>query len=173
MKEVFIKYNPFTLDTYFTVDGIVPKENSFFNNLKGKRFQEWVEDIPKHLKEEYDAEEFEITFHGTLMDFEDLEEVINRNRGDFSKIELKSEIVKDVKDREKEIEAIFNDIQKGPIEELKSLDILQTFNKAKNREFEIAVVATMSAGKSTLINSLLGKNLCLPRTKHVLLLLFV
>ena len=50
-------------------------------------------------------------------------------------------------------------IQAGPFEELKQPNLIRAFNLAKGKEFEVNVVATMSAGKSTLINALLGQKL--------------
>ena len=65
----------------------------------------------------------------------------------------------DISDVEKEIDCIFQDIQNGPVPELRDKLIVEAFQKAKDSKFEINVVATMSSGKSTLINALLGKQL--------------
>ena len=46
-------------------------------------------------------------------------------------------------------------IQKGPYEELRSNDIVEAFESAKSSDFPVCVIATMSAGKSTLINAML------------------
>jgi predicted GTPase len=50
-------------------------------------------------------------------------------------------------------------MREGPFEELKSEEVERNFNKAINSECEIAVIATMSSGKSTLINSILSQEL--------------
>lgn len=158
MKSVFIKYNPFIVKTIVKVDEVLPKPNSFFNNITNKRFQEWVELIPEKLKEEFNCKDFEIEFEGMQQDYDDLKEVVE-NKSHANIILKDPTISKDFKDRVKEIEEIFKDIQEGPFEELKEDRIVKAFKKAKNQEFEITVVATMSAGKSTLINSLLGSKL--------------
>lgn len=158
MKSVFIKYNPFIVETIVEVDGVLPKPNDFFSNVTNTRFQEWVELIPEKLKEEFNCIDFEIQFEGMQLDFDDLKEVVENNT--HANIKLKDPTIsKDFKDREKEIEEIFKDIQEGPFEELKEDRIVEAFKNAKNQEFEITVVATMSAGKSTLINALLGNKL--------------
>ena len=54
---------------------------------------------------------------------------------------------------------IFDKIQAGPFDELKQPDVVKAFNMAKSSDFEVNVVATMSAGKSTLINALLRQKL--------------
>lgn len=162
MKKVFIKYNPYKLETEIRVD-----ENPLAKNSKlgervenGTRLQEWVEHLPKDLMDEYNDTEFSITFHGTLMDYDDLKEILelSKARGDLS-FELKHRIAKETEDKEKLIDKVFQEIQKGPIDELKDTEILNAFNHAKGSEFEVCVVATMSAGKSTLINSMLGTKL--------------
>jgi len=48
---------------------------------------------------------------------------------------------------------------KEGVPELRTPAIIDAFKKAKNSRFEINVVATMSSGKSTLINALLGQQL--------------
>ena len=50
-------------------------------------------------------------------------------------------------------------IQNGPFSELRDVDIINAFEHAKSSDFEVCVVATMSAGKSTLINSMLRTKL--------------
>ena len=52
MKEVFIKYNPYKLETEITVDGKPPMaDNSRLgeNSAAGSRLQEWVEELPAIL----------------------------------------------------------------------------------------------------------------------------
>lgn len=74
-------------------------------------------------------------------------------------IELEHIPAKEVADKENAISEIFDEIQRGPFDELKQPDVVKAFNMAKSSDFEVNVVATMSAGKSTLINSLLRQKL--------------
>ena len=67
--------------------------------------------------------------------------------------------IQDVEEVEKEVIKIFNEIQQGPVDALKDEVIIDSFKQATSAQFCINVVATMSAGKSTLINALLGKKL--------------
>ena len=162
MKKVFIKYNPYTLETELTVDNNGLAQNSKIGEriLPGSRLQEWVEDLPKLLIDEYNDTDFEIMFHGTHLDYEDLEEVFTgaKERGELS-VKLKSIPAKETDDKEKLIDEVFKKIQEGPFDELKGADIINAFENAKSSDFEVCVIATMSAGKSTLINSMLGKKL--------------
>jgi hypothetical protein len=157
MKKVTIKYNPYLISTEITVDGQKPKPNSALNVGK-KRLQEWVESLPQNLLDEYRDSNIVLEFIGNRSDFDDVKTAFETADNQFSvSYDLKKSM--DITDVENEIDKIFEDIQKGPIPELRDKRIVEAFNKAKNAEFEVSVVATMSSGKSTLINALLGKQL--------------
>ena len=66
---------------------------------------------------------------------------------------------KETSDKEALIDDVFKAIQEGPFDELRDVEILSAFKHARSKDFEVCVVATMSAGKSTLINSMLGTKL--------------
>ena len=160
MKEIFMKYNPFTLDTEIEVDGDnYSKKNNFSFNKK-KRLQEWIDSFIKKLDDELNYNgSYHIKFHGTKLDYEDINEAIKKleNR----EIQLEHIKTKEITDRKKEVENIFYEIQNNSydLENLKSEDLKDRFEKILNSEFEINVIATMSSGKSTLINSLLSKKI--------------
>lgn len=162
MKKVFIKYNPYSLETELTVDGKKLAQNSKIGEriLHGSRLQEWVEDLPQILIEEYNDTDFNVVFHGTLLDFEDLTEVFTQA---FERGELTAKLgripAKETSDKEVLIDEVFKQIQEGPFDELRDVEIISAFQHAKSSDFEVCVVATMSAGKSTLINSMLGTKL--------------
>lgn len=158
MREISIKYNPYKVETVILIGGNPVKKNSELN-IEEKRFQEWVEDLPKLLVDECNTKEFQVTFNGTMLDYEDLLSVAKEAKKEEIIIECIHIPAKEVKDKEEAIKDIFEEIQNGPFEELKQPDVLDAFKKASNSEFEVNVVATMSAGKSTLINALLCKKL--------------
>lgn len=161
MKKVFIKYNPYKLTTEIMVDGKMPKDNSPLREklTDGSRLQEWVEELPDLLSNEYNVNEFEVTFNGTRLDYEDINTVFDQAQNDTTKYKLEYEPAKESADKETLIDNIFKEIQKGPFEELRGEEIINAFNLAKSSDFELCVVATMSAGKSTLINAMLGTKL--------------
>lgn len=157
MKKVSIKYNPYLVTTEVTIDGQPPKANSQLN-VGNLRLQDWVDRLPEILCNEYRDNNFEITFIGTQADYEDVTIAFES----FNKpMKVSYNFIKkaDISDVEKEVKAIFNEIQQGPIEELRNKKIVKAFEKAENAFFDINVVATMSSGKSTLINALLGQQL--------------
>lgn len=49
MREIFIKYNPYRLETSITIDGAAPKQNSRLN-FGDRRLQEWIEELPDIYK---------------------------------------------------------------------------------------------------------------------------
>lgn len=169
MKKVYIKYNPYKVETEVMLEG---KELKSLD-LTYKRLQEWIEDFPRILFEECNTleEEFEITFKGTSLDYEDVEFVVENARREGIKTEngkvfpenvrmhVIHEAVQELCDKEKAIEEIFYDIQNGPFQELNDKSLKHSFEMALSEKFPVNVIATMSAGKSTLINALLRKKL--------------
>ena len=163
MKKVFIKYNPYKLETEILVDESKLAENSKLREkiAFGSRLQEWVEELPRILIDEYNDTSFDILFHGTLPDYEDLCEVFEEayEKKKVEKVKLERKAAKETSDKEVLIDEVFQEIQKGPFDELRDVEILNAFEHAKSSDFEVCVVATMSAGKSTLINSMLRTKL--------------
>lgn len=158
MKRVFIKYNPYQVTTEITIDDKPLKKNSQLN-VPDQRLQEWVDNLPDILFKECSTRDFEVTFHGTILDFEDIASVAETARAKGINITLKHIKAKEVKDKEQAIADVFAEIQKGPFEELKRHDVIHAFEMAKSSDFEVNVVACMSAGKSTLINALLSQKM--------------
>ena len=163
MKKVFIEYNPYTLKTKFTVDGKQLAGNSkIAESIKpDSRLQEWVEKLPQALVDEFNDSNFQISFHGTVSDYEDLNEVFEQAKETNKFLSVATEFIpaKEVAEKQKLVEQVFQDIQAGPFEELRDPALINAFENAKSSDFPICVVATMSAGKSTLINSLLERKL--------------
>lgn len=158
MKKVFIKYNPYRVTTEILIDGKKIKNNSQLNR-PDQRLQEWVDHLPEILCEECVTRKFEIEFQGTTLDYEDVLAAAQEAKKQDIEISVKHIPAKEAKDKEKVIDGIFEEIKKGPFEEFRDPDLDRAFRLAKSSDFEVNVVATMSAGKSTLINSLLGQKL--------------
>ena len=79
MREIFIKYNPYRLETSITIDGAAQKQNSRLN-FGDRRLQEWIEELPDILFEECSSRDFKIKFHGTILDYEDVEAMLVKQR---------------------------------------------------------------------------------------------
>lgn len=159
MQKVFIEHNPYKVKSKVEVNGEALKTDSALFKFLNKRFQLWVDQIPSCLADEYNDDTFEITFHGTEPDYQDLLEATKNAEKDGIHFTIKKIPAKEFDDKEKSIKVLFKEIKKLPFEELQSPAIDDAFKKASNEEFEVNVTATMSAGKSTLINALLGQKL--------------
>ena len=159
MTKVDIAYNPYKLTTSIYVNGKKPKLNSPLNaDAENRRLQEWVDKLPDILLDEYPDNNYDIHFTGTQVDYDDLTSSFSANQDINVKFNFDEE-KGDAKTVEEAIDKIFMEIKKAPVAEMRDNKIKEAFEKAKNQQFEINVVATMSAGKSTLINALLGKKL--------------
>lgn len=158
MREIFIKYNPYKLETEVKINGNNVKANSALN-VGEKRLQEWIEKLPEILIDECNTRNFKITFYGTNLDYEDLLSVAEKAKSIQINIECEHIKGKEFDEKEKAIKNVFDDIQNGPFEELKKKDLKRAFEMALSSDFEVNVIATMSAGKSTLINALLNKKI--------------
>lgn len=159
MTNIEITYNPYKIKAKILVDGEEPKQNSRLSQFLNKRFQLWVDQIPYLLSNEYNDDEFDLTFLGTELDYQDLLAAIESAQKDGIQFIAKKLPAKEFGDKEKDIRNLFSKIKELPFEELQSPAVANAFELAFNELLEVNVVATMSAGKSTLINALLGKQL--------------
>ncbi|MDL2297841.1 dynamin family protein [Synergistaceae bacterium OttesenSCG-928-D05] len=157
---ISIKYNPYTIKTEVKINGQTPKPNSKLN-YGNHRLQEWIEELPATLEAEYNGKEFDIYFCGTEEDYEDLLDVVEHANKDSFKIrcEHTTKPKMAISERIATLNDTFAKIQQGPVEKLKTKEIKDAFSQASNDMLSIYVVATMSAGKTTLINALLGNKL--------------
>lgn len=159
MKDVVIKYNPYKVSSTITVSGEEPRQNSQLKQFLDQRLQMWVDKIPRLLADEYNDDKFTITFYGTELDYQDLLSSVNDEENNDLQFTLKKMPAKEFGDKEDDIREVFEKVQQLPFPELQSDAIKDAFEKAFNEELDVNVVATMSAGKSTLINALIGKKL--------------
>ena len=101
----------------------------------------------------------DLTFYGTELDYQDLLSALKTEEKNGLKFTAKKMAAKEFGDKEKDIRELFSRVQELPFEELQSPAVANAFELAFNELLEVNVVATMSAGKSTLINAMLGRKL--------------
>ena len=166
--KVSIRYNPYKLQTRIDVEGEEKRDNSKISEYaeKGLRLQEWIEELPELLYEEYNELDYDVSFHGTFLDYEDLTasfdeaaKRIEKKSGRKLNVTFEHIPAKETSDKEVLINDLFSKLQEGPFDELRDKELIAAFEHAQSSDFEVCVVATMSAGKSTLINSMLGAKL--------------
>lgn len=159
MMKIEISHNPYKTETIIKVNGKEIGESKFDEYLK-ERFQLWVDKISKLLVEEFNEDNFEVIFHGTELDYQDLKiELEKFEKSEDVRFYLRHEKAKEFGDKEKEIVQIYEKAAQLPFDELKSNALRDAYNKFFDEKLEINIVAPMSSGKSTLINSLVGKKI--------------
>lgn len=162
MTQIYVKYNPYRLETQILVNGReIEKDSTLFKVVKGKRLQEWVGDFPQMLRNELNSVDFAIEFCGMDLDWDDFEDAFShaKESGEIKNLDLKFIEGKSDEDINDKIVAVFKDLQEGPVADFRDPKLVKAFENINNSVFPINVIATMSSGKSTLINALLGKRL--------------
>ena len=92
MAQVYMKYNPYRMSTQISINGKeIANDSTLFKVVKGKRLQEWIGDFPQMLVNEQNTLDFDITFYGMSLDWDDVEDAFNRakEQGVIKKLNLK------------------------------------------------------------------------------------
>lgn len=162
MHEVFIKYNPYKLETEIKINGnLIAKDSELYPLTNGRRMQEWIVDFPANLRNMFNTREFKITFRGMALDYDDVKEAFDdaKYEGILSKVDVNWVKTRDNDEIKNRVTEIFDALYNGEVAELKDECLKKQFDKINDAVFPVNVVATMSSGKSTLINALLGHKL--------------
>lgn len=162
MAQVYVKYNPYRLETVLKVDGRdVSTDSILYKVTKGKRLQEWIGQFPRMLREELNTIDFTLEYCGMALDWDDFEDAFKQaqKEGIIKISDIKFVAGKSDDDINDKIVSVFQDLQDGPIADFRDAKLVKAFESTNNSVFPVNVIATMSSGKSTLINALLGKKL--------------
>ena len=155
MKKIEISHNPYKTVSTIQMNGKEIGESKFDPYLR-----ERVDKIPELLIDVFNEDILEVNFHGTELDYQDLKiELEKAENSGKAKFNLSHKKAKEFGEKEKDIRLIYEEASKLPFDTLKSNALKDAYEKAFDEKLEINIVATMSAGKSTLINSLVGKKL--------------
>ena len=168
MAKVYLEHNPFSETTRCEINSVdVTKEPEFakcWGDPEKSFLQDWVNDFFYILHERENESEYEVEFFGLPSDYKDIENAEKDFHEKNSMIDIKL-IQKDInikssEQRIKGLKELFEDMQQNsPYEELKTYEIKRSFDRALSSEEEIGIVATMSSGKSTLLNAILHEDL--------------
>ena len=164
MKKVYLQYNPFTIETLIKINGESISKDGALYSYKDKRLQEWLDRLFSELVDECN-DNIELTFKGTQLDYEDIylakNDYLNSDIGNKVSIDLiPLTFARNAEERLDELIDLFEGMQKDcPFQDLQTEELRRQFHRVIESEFEVSVIATMSSGKSTLINALLGKEL--------------
>lgn len=169
MTEFIIDYNPYLVTCTFLKNGRILGEKTKIGSKSKQRLQvllspstNW-EGLPVEIAKVCNDSNVHITFRGRKIDFDDLEYSIRRYSGDVA-FTLSLKEGKNETAVMSELDAIISDIRNMKLPQFETADsngrnIFAAYEEAKNGIFEVSVIATMSSGKSTLINSLLHTEL--------------
>lgn len=166
MTKIVFDYDHYMGESKFS-DGNSDKCEFIEARIRDKKdLAEWAGEFLKYLEERYN-DTIELEFTGIQQDCDTMEDAVEEfNKMGSNRISLilkgkgasKSGGKVDLGDLRK----LYDEIKSinCPFDDLRdNRDIEVAFKKGTDTEFEIAVVATMSSGKSTLINAMLGKEL--------------
>ena len=163
--SIYIEHNPFTVETIFEINGNSVGNLDFFETNKTHRLQLWIEQLFVELYNVMNcATHFNVTFKGVEPDWLDVQAAAEQAKKQYGfQIELKWIKSEDSVSRLSKIQNLMTEAKTHPLFcELLNNDqstIHQDFEAALNKDFDVYVAATMSAGKSTLINAMLGTDL--------------
>ena len=158
MTKLELTFNPYKKESTLAVNGKVqPKVKARICGADGEELSFWARDFFRRAVDEFN-DNVEVTFNGIQRDYEFLEDALSlfEERGSI----LKQGRIVQPENVMSELKRLFLKMRKdSPFEALKTNNLKRLFDKATDSDFEMAVVATMGAGKSTLINAMLGREL--------------
>lgn len=159
MKKFELTYNPFTHERTFLADGKPATLSKCWGEDESRELSEWCGSFFQTLYDKFNDCEMEVRFKGIIRDLEFLEDARDQYRKENPSVSIKllDEGCVNTTAKLDELKDLFAKMQdESPFPELKTPELKALFEKTVSSEFEMAVVATMSSGKSTLINSMLG-----------------
>jgi GTPase Era involved in 16S rRNA processing len=164
MSQVQMTYNPYFLESSIVIDNETINDGEIFNLIDQKRLDLWIEQIIPVLAKRLNENSFTILFKGIPQDFEDIKkeaELFNReSQGNVSVEAMPGMEHNTPASKLMALQGLAEEVNDAPIEGLADTKSISILKKAlETLEFQIFVIATMSSGKSTLINAILGRDI--------------
>ena len=159
---VDIFYNPYKVRTEITING---KPIEFASKLlsicRDRRIQEYVDDLLPKIYDVVNSRSVDFVFHGRGLDFNDLESALAlyKVKADIQfSCALRKSSAPDDGNRINKLRALYEKSKSEFKTGLFDGRVSGLFEEALDPTFEVSVIATMSAGKSTIINAMLGRD---------------
>lgn len=163
MNTIEIIHNPFIVETQFLISGQSPAEGCKLSSYKESRLQVWIEKLFDELSQLFNGDNnFEVSFRGVESDYLDVVDAAKVATHKGMQVTLQFIEADPAEERLTRIRELMEEAKLHPEFEhfiRDSADVSQSFEEAFNKDFDVYVVATMSSGKSTLINAMLGQDL--------------
>lgn len=163
-----IKYNPYTYKLEILDCSEEIKDNlklkMIIEKNKDKGLYHWYREFLETIKKEINRTNFTVIFNGRSEDYDDIKDGIISLEKEYG-WGIKSQF-KELSNKENILEELSEYVsklmEKAPeelIKEINEKEALEEFENAKKSEAEVSIIATMSSGKSTLLNAILGREL--------------
>jgi len=163
MHHIEITHNPFIVETQFTINGEPPAEGCKLTSYKESRLQLWIEKLFDELSRLFNGDnDFHLTFTGVESDFLDVQAAAEAAVAKGMRVSVEWVQTEPADTRLEKMRLLMDEARAYPKFEayISQDDDMQTsFDEAFDSDFDVYVVATMSSGKSTLINAMLGRDL--------------
>lgn len=162
MINLVITHNPFTVETNFLINEQEPESNSQFAEYKTQRLQLWVEEFFHNLYNIFNGEtKYRVHFKGVEADCTDMEDAVRQANENGLDVKMTFDIADGSEERLESMQQLMKEAKQDPLfqQYVNTPDIQNKFKDALDKNFDVYVIATMSSGKSTLINAMLGCNL--------------
>ncbi|MBD7916076.1 dynamin family protein [Clostridium sp. Sa3CUN1] len=157
--RIKLKCNPYKRENLIKIEGKVYNESKLLK-YKDLYAYELREEFLTDLIDELNTRDLTIEFYGTKYDCEEIWELVSRyNEKHNTEIKIVVERIVDVLDKRKEIEELALAMINSNVPELRDEQLIDGIYKELNNPVKVAVIATMSSGKSTLINSMVAQKI--------------
>ena len=168
MADFLIEYNPYQNITTVSKNGKVESRNARLSSyMNRERLQNWFNEaegwpgLGAVIEDENNDESCTISFRGRSIDYDDLQDYFDNcyTSQQNTRIMLNHIAAKNDADILRDIEALVDKVEETQLLEGKQIEQLrQEYRRLRHDPFVISVIATMSSGKSTLLNALLRKD---------------
>ena len=143
MAQVYVKYNPYRLETTVKVNGRdVSTDSILYKVTKGKRLQEWIGKFPEMLREELNTLDFSLEYCGMALDWDDFEDAFKQaqEEGLVRVSEMRYIAGKSDDDVNEKIVKVFQDLQGGPVDDFRDAKLTKAFENTNNSFFFIYLI---------------------------------
>lgn len=150
-------HNPFKNETLFSLNGEIITDGKY-KTFARQRLQMWISQFFQTVENTLQTKEFFVDFTGVPSDCADVEEAIQQANAAGFNITYQFTQIRSQNERMAELEELVNEIRENPILNpiLNPIMSESQWNDVMDKYFDAWVIATMSSGKSTFINALLG-----------------
>lgn len=163
MHHIHITHNPFIVETEFLINGEPPADGCKLTSYKETRLQVWIEKLFDELHALFNGDSyFHVVFKGVESDYADVLEAASVANARGMHVKAEWQETEPTENRLELMRELMDAARAHPkfdayISENDEME--RALDEALNSDFDVYVVATMSSGKSTLINAMLGRDL--------------